>query len=152
MRHHQSFALKVGAAAVVVAALLVGSSTTLAASPRSGTLNMVGDCIPSSFAYCTVVTSNLAEIPLGSKLVFVDPVGLFTEAGTAAVLDPPAPGNNFAFGRCVFTTLPGRCEFSDGTGRFTWFQASFAIAEDGFVEPEHRELFELVGTYSFSPH
>jgi hypothetical protein len=63
------------------------------------------------------------------------------------VLDPPGPGNNTAFGHCEleFATGVGRCTFSGGTGKFTWFQASVAVSYLGGPN------WAWDGTYSFSP-
>jgi hypothetical protein len=144
----RSFAVKVGAAAVLLVALIVGSSSALAgSSPRSGDLVVAKEC--SGFVndppYCTITSSNLAAIPVGSRIVYLDPAGLGTPAGSAVVLDPPLPGNNKAFGRCFLGSSPMHCEFSGGTGLFTWFHASVVVTVDS------DGLWHWAGTYSFTP-
>ena len=56
------------------------------------------------------------------------------------------PGN-VAAGHCtlVFASLPGRCTFSGGTGKFTHFHASAAVSVDT------TGLWHWDGTYVFSP-
>ena len=50
-------------------------------------------------------------------------------------------------GHCtlVFASLPGRCTFSGGTGKFTHFRASVAVSVD------ETGLWHWEGTYSFRP-
>ena len=154
MGQRRSFAVNVGAAAVVLVALVVGSSSALAgsASPRSGDLVVAKEC--SGFAkdppYCTITSSNLAAIPQDSRIVYLDPAGLGTATGGAVVLDPPKPGNNKAFGTCFLGGNPMHCEFSGGTGMFTWFHASVVVT---VTDPgTTKELWHWTGTYSFTPH
>jgi hypothetical protein len=149
MGHRRSFAVKVGAASVVLVALVVGSSSALAesASPRSGDLVVAKEC--SGFVndppYCTLTSSNLAAIPAGSRIIYLNPFGLGTATGSAVVLDPPGPGNNKAFGTCFLGSTPWHCEFSGGTGKFTWFHASVVVTVD------NQGLWHWAGTYSFTP-
>jgi hypothetical protein len=150
MAQRRSFVVKLGAAAAVLVALVVGSSSALAgsASPRSGDLVVTKEC--SGFVndppYCTIKSSNLAAIPKDSRIVYLDPAGLGTAAGGAVVLDPPQPGNNKAYGTCFLGGDPMRCEFSGGTGKFTWFHASVVVTVDS------DGLWHWAGTYSFTPH
>jgi len=154
MWQRRSFAVKVGAAAVGLVALVVGSSSALAgsASPRSGDLVVAKEC--SGFVndppYCTITSSNLAAIPEGSRIVYLDPAGLGTVTGGAVVLDPPGSGNNKAFGTCFLGGNPMHCEFSGGTGKFTWFQASVVVTVTDLGATN--ELWHWAGTYSFTPH
>ena len=152
MSVRQSFAAKVAAAAVVLLALLVGSSAALAgsASPRAGDLVVAKECsgfVPANNPpYCQITSSSLRQIEVGSKIYYLDPAGLGTAAGGAVVLDLPGPGNNKAFGTCFLGADPMRCEFSGGTGKFTWFHASVVVTVDT------DGLWHWAGTYDFSPH
>jgi hypothetical protein len=154
MEQHRAFAVRVGAAAVLLMALLAGSSSALAGSetPRGGDLVVSKEC--SGFVndppYCAITSSNLDVIPVGSKIIYLDPAGLGTAAGGAVVLDPPGPGNNKAFGTCFLGGNPMHCEFSGGTGKFTWFHASVEVTVTDAGQPT--ELWHWLGTYSFSPH
>ena len=128
----------------------VGSSSALAGSapPRSGDLVVTKECagFVNDPPYCTIKSSNLAAIPKDSKIFYLDPAGLGTAAGGAVVLDPPGPGNNKAFGTCFLGGSPMHCEFSGGTGKFTWFHASVVVTVDD------KGLWHWAGTYSFTPH
>jgi len=143
-----------GMIAVLALATGVASASALAgsASPRSGDLVVAKEC--SGFVndppYCTITSSNLGAIPEGSKIVYLDPDGLGTATGGAVVLDPPGPGNNKAFGTCFLGGDPMHCEFSGGTGMFTWFHASVVVT---VTDPgTSDELWHWAGTYSFAPH
>ena len=118
---------------------------------RSGDLVVTKECsgfVPTNVPpYCTITSSNLAAIPDGSRIFYLDPTGLGTATGSAVVLDPPGPGNNQAFGTCFLGGNPMHCEFSGGTGMFTWFHASVVVTvtDPGTTE----ELWHWAGTYSF---
>ena len=134
--------------AVLVLATGITTASALARSaPRSGDLVVTKEC--SGFVndppYCSITSSNLAAIPEGSRIVYLDPAGLWTPTGGAVVLDPPGPGNNTAFGTCFLGSNPMHCEFSGGTGRFTWFHASVVVTVDS------KGLWHWAGTYSFTP-
>jgi hypothetical protein len=154
MEQHRAFPVRVGAAAVLLVALLAGSSSALADSetPRGGDLVVSKEC--SGFVndppYCAITSSNLDAIPVGSKIIYLNPAGLGTAEGGAVVLDPPGSGNNKAFGTCFLGGSPMHCEFSGGTGKVTWVQASVVVTVTNPGEPT--ELWHWLGTYSFSPH
>jgi hypothetical protein len=117
------------------------------ASPRSGDLRVTKECsgyTGGAGSFCTITTSNLQAIEVGSKILYLQPDQLGTTAGSDVVLDLPGPGNNKAFGNCSLAL--GVCTFSGGTGKFTWFQASVDVsANDDF------SLWYWNGTFSFSP-
>jgi hypothetical protein len=140
--------------AVLVLATGITTASALAGSapPRSGELVVAKEC--SGFVndppYCTITSSNLAAIPKYSRIVYLDPAGLGTADGGAVVLDPPKPGNNKAFGTCFLGGTPMHCDFSGGTGKFTWFQAYVVVTVTDQGTPD--ELWHWAGTYSFTPH
>ena len=87
----------------------------------------------------------------GSKILYLDTAGLGTAVGGAVVLDAPGPGNNKAFGRCFLADPAAmHCEFSGGTGEFTWFHAHVVVTVTDPMTPD--ELWHWNGEYSFSPH
>jgi hypothetical protein len=144
-----------GMIAVLVLATGMTTASALAGSaPRSGDLVVAKECsgfVPTNVPpYCTITSSNLAAIPEGSRILYLDPAGLGTTAGGAVVLDPPGPGNNKAFGTCFLGGSPMRCEFSGGTGVFTWFHASVVVTVTDPATTD--ELWHWEGTYSFDPH
>ena len=120
-----------------------------AGSPRSGTLQVEKEC--SAYTgragdICTITSSTLREIEPGSRVIYAsDAVGASLD--TDVRLDPPAPGNNAAFGHCIINlgTGLGTCVFSCGTGKFTWFHATVAVTPLGGPD------FAWNGSYRFSP-
>jgi hypothetical protein len=131
-------------AAVLVAAALAPSVS--ASSPRRGDLNVTKECsgyTGAAGSFCTITSSNLPAIEVGSKIVYLQPAALLTPAGSDVVLDLPGPGNNAAFGNCSLAV--GHCTFWGGTGKFAWFHASVAVSHLGGRD------WAWGGTYTFSP-
>ena len=128
-----------------------GVAPSLAASsPRSGDLHVTKECSEytgTAGSFCTITSSNLRQIEVGSKVVYASAPGA-TALDSDVVLDPPGPGNNTAFGHCHldFATGLGLCTFSGGTGTFAWFQATADVSFLGGPD------WGWEGTYSFSPH
>jgi hypothetical protein len=126
-----------GASAAVDSSITVG--------PRSGSLHVTKECSdftgnPGSF--CTIESSTLRAIEADSTILYLQPEQLFTPAGSDVVLDLPGPGNNKAFGHCSLAL--GKCTFSGGTGKFTWFEARVDVSLK-------EDLWHWQGTYSFGP-
>ena len=155
MRNFKTNRRFAGMVAVFVLAIGITAATALAGSapPRSGDLVVAKECsgfVPTNNPpYCTITSSNLGAIPAGSRIFYLDPNGLGTPTGGAVVLDPPRPGNNEAFGTCFLGGDPMHCEFSGGTGKFTWFHASVVVTVTDPGTPD--ELWHWAGTYSFTP-
>lgn len=135
-------------AAILSLTALALASAVWASSPRSGALSVTKECsgyngLAGSF--CTITSSSLAAIPVGSRINYLQPADLFTPSGSDVVLDTPRPGNNTAFGNC--SLYLGQCTFWGGTGLFTFFHAGVVVTYDSATGLWHWE-----GTYSFSPH
>jgi hypothetical protein len=99
---------------------------------------------------CTIKTSSLDAIELGSRITYLQPTDLATPSGSDVVLDLPGPGNNAAAGHCTLdpgNNYFGRCTFSGGTGKFTWFRSSVDVTHNADFSVWYWE-----GTYSFGPH
>jgi hypothetical protein len=99
---------------------------------------------------CTITSSTLKQIE-GSTITYASGADLNGQLDTDVVLDPPGPGNNAAFGHCTIDLVQGtgQCEFTGGTGKFTWFHAHVDVLPLG---PREDLNFEWVnGTYSFGP-
>jgi hypothetical protein len=121
---------------------------------RNGTFHVEKEC--STFTghagdICTITSSTLKEIEPGSTITYAsDAVGALLD--TDVVLDLPGPGSNRSYGHCTvdLATIVGGCEFSGGTGKFTWFHASVALSYVGGPTFGGAN-FAWDGTYSFSP-
>jgi hypothetical protein len=146
----RSFAPAVVAGFVALTLLLSPEAASVSAfSVRKGDLHVTKECSKYTGAagsYCTITSSNLAAIQVGSK-VFYDqaagvPSGLLD---SNVVLD--AGTGDWAVGRCTLdlTTGLGLCTFSDGTGQFAGFHARVDVSYLGAPN------YAWDGTYSFSP-
>jgi len=116
-----------GATLALLAAVVPSVS---AASHRSGALHVTKECSAYTHlagGYCTITSSNLAAIPVGSKVIYESAlVGLVLE--TDVTLDPPGAGD-VAFGHVHLDLVAGAgtAVFTGGTGRLAAFTASVAV-------------------------
>jgi hypothetical protein len=121
---------------------------SVSASPGKGELHVTKECSQYNGAagsFCTITSSNLTEILVGSKVFYDQAAGIPSGLlDSNVVLD--AGNGDRAVGRCTLdlSTGLGLCTFSDGTGRFTGFQARVEVSYPG---PE----WAWDGTYSFTP-
>ena len=116
-----------GVAPTAPANQAAGQAVASSVSSRSGALHVTKECSKytgQSGSFCTITSSNVKAIEVGSRVVYATPAGP-ASLDSDVVLNPPGPGNNAAFGHCAldFATGIGLCTFSGGTGKFTHFQA-----------------------------
>lgn len=137
--------------AVVVTAvaflMLAGLAPAVAASPRSGELQVTKECseyLGQPGDFCTFTSSNIKAIETGDRIVYAEAAGAASLDTDVALVGGPG---NVAAGHCtlVFASLPGLCTFSGGTGKFTHFHATVAVTVDA------TGLWHWDGRYSFSP-
>jgi hypothetical protein len=126
---------------------LIAFAPSVAASPRSGHLQITKECSEytgQAGSFCTFVSSNIKAIHSGARIYYVSAAGA-TSLDTDVVI-VAGPGN-VAAGHCTldFLALPGLCRFSGGTGQFTHFQAWASVSVDG------TGLWHWDGVFSFSP-
>jgi len=135
-----------------VAALIAPPSSgvaSLSASAKRGKLYVTKECsqyTPTAGSFCTITSSSLSRILVGSTIVYDQAAGIPQGMlDSNVVLD--AGNGNRAVGRCTldFSTGLGLCTFSDGTGRFSGFQARVEVSSLGGVD------WAWDGTYSFTP-
>jgi hypothetical protein len=121
-------------------------------SPRSGALHVTKECTAytgQAGDFCTIASSNLKEIEVGSKVFYARAADFSTGLlESDVVLNLPGPGNNTASGHCHLNLVTGigLCTFSGGTGKFTQFAASVNVSP-----PSDGVNWHWDGTYSFSP-
>jgi hypothetical protein len=135
-------------AVLLILSLSRGTDSVSAASERNGNLHVTKECSAYTGAagsFCTITSSNIAEIKVGSK-VFYDqaagiPAGLLD---SNVILD--AGNGNRAVGRCTVDlgTYKGLCTFSDGTGDLAELRARVNVSPGPGV-------FYWEGKYSFTP-
>ena len=134
-------------AVVVAGAFAVASSARL--TERSGTLKVYKECSEytgRSGSFCTINSSTLKEIKVGSKVFYLQPKALVSNV----ILDPPGRGSDKAFGKCSLNKAGnGKCVFTRGTGVFARFRADLRVTHLG--DPSTSPFYYWKGPYSFSP-
>ena len=113
--------------------------------PRSGDLHVTKECSEYKGLagdFCTITSSNLEEIKVGSKVIYADAAGDGT-LDTDVVLD--AGSGDVANGHVVLDLAAdkGVVTLAGGTGAFTGLQAHADVSAD----PDGQWHWE--GTYSF---
>jgi hypothetical protein len=144
-----AFALVAGFAALAVS-MGPGVASVSASSPRSGELRVTKECSQydySAGSFCTITSSNIEAIAVGSKVVYTSAFGSPTPGFLDSDITLVSGPGNAAFGHVYVDggTGTGPGTLSGGTGKFTHFHASFAISVDSFG------VWHWDGTYSFSP-
>ena len=139
--------------AIVVTGAVAGASSAAktGSSPRSGELRVTKECSQYTGAagsFCTITSSNIPAIKVGSKVVYASAAGDPTAGQLNSDLIIDGPGNNTAYGHVVLdlSTFTGVVTFSGGTGEFTHFHAGpLVVACPAFPD------CSWDGPYSFSP-
>jgi hypothetical protein len=161
--------ISVGLMALAVLATMTLSLVPKAAQAddRNGELHVTKECSAWTLdngAFCTITSSNLPEIKVGSKVLYAQaPVGCDNGGTTypcTVPLQTPEGGyisvdssavlyvgtGDWAVGRCTLdsTGNSGLCTFSDGIGRLTGFRARVDVSSTDGLN------YSWNGTYSFS--
>lgn len=141
-----TLAFALGAGVVALShSLGAGAASVWAQSARNGDLHVTKECSQDTGAagdFCTITSSNIAEMAVGSKVYYDQPAGIPKGLLDSNVVLDAGSGNR-AIGRCTLdlTTGLGRCSFSDGTGQFAGFSAR--------VDVDCTSGCHWDGTYSF---
>ena len=134
-----------GAAILSLAAV----APVMASSPRSGELSVTKSCATYAGAandYCTITSSNINAIKAGTRVIYLQAANFNTlTLDSNIVID--GPGNNDAFGHVSLNLVTGvgTVTISSGTGVFTGFDATVAVA------PLGGGSFAWHGSYDFTP-
>jgi hypothetical protein len=139
----------VASVAALIPAPPIGAAS-VSASARKGNFLVTKECSTYDFtagSFCTITSSSLSEILVGSKVFYDQPANIPTGLLDSNVVLDAGDGDR-AVGRCTLdlSTLLGLCTFSDGTGRFSGFQARVEVSYLGTNSD-----FAWDGTYSFTP-
>ena len=137
---------------LLLAAVLAGAFAVAgSASPRSGALHVTKNCshyTGAAGSSCTITSSNINAIKVGSRVVYATAVGDPTPGVLNSGLVIDGPGNNTAFGHVVLdlSTMSGIVTLSGGTGKFTHFHGGpLKVACPAFPD------CSWDGPYNFSP-
>ena len=162
-----SISLGLLALAVLAAMILPPMPRVVQADERNGELQVTKNCSAGTNdagSFCTITSSNLPEIEVGSKVFYTQALVGCDTGGTSYPCPAPLPTpeggdialdsnavlyvgtDNWAVGRCTLdgTGSFGLCTFSDGTGRLTGFQARVDVSSRDGVN------YDWKGTYSFN--
>ena len=135
--------------ATTIISLCILASPVLASSSRSGDLHVTKECSQYTGlagSFCTIRTSNLAAIPAGSRVVYLQAAG--SSALDSDIVLAVGPGNA-AYGHVYlpFPAGPGVVTFLGGTGKFTHFNGRVVVTPDSNLNFG----WDWNGTYSFDP-
>jgi len=153
-------AVLVAGVAALALSLSVRVPSVAASNGGSGQLHVTKNC--SNYtglagSYCTVMSSNLPEIPAGSTVFYTQAATAAPESGAIA-FDSNAVlfvrFGDWATGRCTLDSrqYPGNyglCTFSNGVGALAGFTASVAVSP--FQNTPSNVDYHWDGTYSFTP-
>jgi hypothetical protein len=132
-------------AAGSLAAAGSASSSSEHSTPRSGILHVTKECSQytgKAGSFCTITSSNLKVIAVGSKIVYATP------AGTDSDLTVYSRGAK-AFGHVTINpnTGIGPVTFSGGTGPLKRFKANLVVKPIG--DPAKTLYWRWDGTYTY---
>jgi hypothetical protein len=162
-----SISLGLLALAALAAIILPLMPRAAQAEERDGELHVTKECSAWTLdngAFCTITSSNLPEIAVGSKVLYAQAVVGCDNGGTTYPCTVPLPTpeggyisvdssaviyvgtGDWAVGRCTLdsTGNSGLCTFSDGIGRLTGFHARVAVSSTDGLN------YSWNGTYRFS--
>ena len=140
---------------IAVAVLSLASFTATPAFAQNendsqGTARLVKDCPYYDFtpwSFCTIGSSNIPEIPRGSKVYYTQTTNIVPGIIDSNVLLDAGNGN-LATGRRTFyfpnpSTANGLCQYTDGIGQLAGFQARLVVT------PIEGTSYNLIGPYQF---
>ena len=144
----RSLGLVAGAVLVVVLGFSVSAASSTNQAPRATkAFHATKDC--SGFtglvgAYCTIRSSNVKELKVGSRIFYVQVAGQTALDSDTIIY---VKRGSVATGHCLlrFATGVGLCTISDGTGTLAGFHARIRVTADSSIP----KLWRMDGTYGF---
>jgi len=140
---------------VAIALLSTGVATASGFFGGRGLVRIEKQCNPGE-PFCTITSSNIAAIPVGSKVHYSELYGgapgfqpnMFDSNVVldANVSGEPGDDGNWAVGRCTLNFLTGGlgiCTFSDGTGTLAGFRARVDVSTGDFVDWTWRGKYQF---------
>src|SRR5215208_955776 len=116
---------KIAVSVVVIMFTATAGVPAAAAPEKKRALRVTKECSQFHYLagdYCTITSSNLDEIPVGTRITYDQAFGIPTGMlDSNVVLD--AGNGSWAVGRCTLVGATGRglCTFSDGFGELAGF-------------------------------
>jgi len=141
--------LVAGAALLAALWLSVSAASSQSQAPRgTKAFHATKDC--SGFtglvgAYCTIRSSNVKALKVGSKIFYVQAAGKTALDSDAVIY---VKRGSVATGHCLlrFATGVGLCTISDGTGALAGFRLRVRVTASSSIP----KLWHWDGTYSFN--
>jgi len=148
------------ALAAVVVSMGTGAAPVVASNAQNGQIHITKDCSDYTGAagsHCTIQSSNVAEIPVGTRVFYDQAYGIPAPNGPSStgMLDSNivlyAGFGNWAVGRCTLNVdgSTGLCTFSDGVGPLAGFSGRVNVTYTPTAT--HPALYSWDGTYSLNP-
>ena len=136
--------------------LVAGLASVSASDERNGQLHVTKECSQYTGlagGFCTITSSNLAEIKVGTKVYYAQPFGIPAGMLDSNVVLHVGTGD-WAVGRCTLDSrqYPGNyglCTFSNGVGSLAGFTARVNVSP--FENTPTDVNYYWNGTYSFRP-
>jgi hypothetical protein len=141
---------------VVALSLITGAIPASAQNGRTGQLHIVKDCgsfsgVPGN-SFCTIVSSNLNELPTGSQIYYDQVTGGpaagmgFVDSNIFVYVKP----GQWAVGRCTigYDGNPGVCTLLDGAGALAHITARVVVT---YKPGGDGALYAWDGPYTFNP-
>src|SRR3954453_11634336 len=112
---------RIARAVAILAIAALAFAPAASATPRSGEAHIVKDCstwVGQAGGFCTITSSNMAEITVGSRIVYASAAGATSLGSDISIATGPG---SVAYGHCTldFLDLPGLCTLSGGAGKLT---------------------------------
>ena len=169
MKLHRLNGMIAAAVALGVIAVVALVVPLAAQQGRNGQVHIVKDCFGESGQtgtdFCTIVSTNLSELPAGTRIFYdVPPGGPVVPQGPIAGLAGPGYFDNnifvfvnpsqWAVGRCTGPNdigtpgTAGLCTLSDGVGPLAGITARIQVT---YRPGGSNALFAWDGTYSYNP-
>ena len=142
-----SFILAAASAAITASGL---TAAALASGPALQPLTVSKECSKYSGdnpSFCTIVESNLAALPAGTKVLYYGPVTNNPNFSSNNVILDDGAGSTAA-GNCIvyFGAGPaGMCAFYAGSGKLAGFQAVVKVSVDA------KQVWHWEGGYLLGP-
>ena len=141
---------------VLAISLITGAIPASAQNGRSGQVHIVKDCgsfsgVPGN-SFCTIVSSNLNELPTGSQIYYDQVTGGpaagmgFVDSNIFVYVKP----GQWAVGRCTigYDGNPGVCTLLDGAGALAHITARVVVT---YKPGGDGALYAWDGPYTFNP-
>jgi hypothetical protein len=136
---------------VLAAGAVLALTSQATAAPDAQPLTIAKECSEytgETPSFCTITESNLAAIPVGTKIFYYGPEVSNPRFGSSVAVLSVGAGDS-AVGYCVTydsaTPMQGTCAFHAGSGSLSGFQAVVKVTVDD------KQIYHWDGDYVIGP-